>query len=101
MTARYDRDQMIEQAKVTFSATEDESGQADLVSEKGSMVVAAEPEDMKAAFKRAKKIKGYRWVLINESDLFAANTLSLGSKAGMITADGKVLKNADIPRKKI
>ena len=56
---------------------------------------------MKAAFKRIKKVEGYRWVMINKEDLFAANTLSLGSKAGMITADGEVLKNADIPRRKV
>lgn len=99
--ARYTHEQLVEGAKTTFEATEDASGQADLVCEKGSIVVAAAPEDMKGAFKRAKKIDGYRWVLINEGDLFAANTLSLGSKAGMITVDGKILKNADIPRKKI
>ncbi len=101
MSARYNHDQLVEGAKATFDATEDPSGAADLVCEKGSIVVAADPADMKAAFKRAKKVDGYRWVLINEGDLFAANTLSLGSKAGMLTVDGKVLKNADIPRKKV
>ncbi len=99
--ARYDHNQLIEGAKATYDATEDASGEADLVCDKGAIIVAAQPEDMKAAFKRAKKLKGYRWVLINEADLFAANTLSLGSKAGMLTIDGKVLKNADIPRKKV
>lgn len=99
--ARKTRDELIAAAGEVLGASTDDSGQADLVFDRGSMVVAAEAEDFKAAFKRIKKVNGYRWVLMNEEDLFAANTLSLGSKAGLITADGKVLKNADIPRKKI
>ena len=38
--------------------------------ERGAIVVAARAEDLKAAFKRAKKIDGYRWVAINREDLF-------------------------------
>ena len=84
-----------------MEAAPDESGAADLVCPKGHIVVAADPNDMKAAFKRVKKIDGYRWVAINREDLFAANTLSLGSKAGIVDAGGKVLKAPDIPRKKM
>ena len=79
--------------------------EADLVfdkgSIKGSIVLASETGDLKAAFKRAKKINGYRWVAINREDLFGANPLSLGSKAGILDAAGKVLKNADTPRRKV
>lgn len=64
----------------------------------GSVVVAADAGDMKAAFKRLKKCDGYRWIVINRDDLFAANTLSIGSKAGIMDADGKILKAADLPR---
>jgi len=84
-----------------MSATADETGAADLVSDKGSIIVAAEAADLKAAFKRIKKVDGYRWVAINRADLFAANPLSLGSKAGLVDAEGKVLKAADVPRKKM
>ena len=84
-----------------MEASADSSGAADLVSEKGSIIVAAEVDDLKAAFKRIKKVDGYRWVAINREDLFAANTLSLGSKAGLIDQTGKVLKAPDVPRKKI
>lgn len=66
-----------------------------------SVVVAADPTGFKAAFDRLKRIDGYRWVVINRDDLFAANTLSLGSKAGIVDADGTVLKAADLPRRKV
>ncbi|MGI9604705.1 MAG: hypothetical protein ACR2P0_01070 [Acidimicrobiales bacterium] len=98
---RHSHDELVAAAIESLGATADPSGGADLTFDKGSMVVAAEPGDMKAAFKRIKKVDGYRWVLINREDLFAANSLSIGSKAGMITADGTILKQADIPRRKI
>jgi len=43
---------------------------------------------------------GYRWLVINRDDLFAANSLSIGSKAGIIDAEGNVLKAPDLPRRK-
>ncbi len=99
--SRLNRDELISAATENLGASPDPSGAADLVFDRGSIVVAAEVTEFKAAFKRLKKeVDGYRWALINKEDLFAANTLSLGSKAGMITPDGTVLKNADIPRKK-
>lgn len=93
-------EEMSQAAVAQLSAVPDESGEADFTFDKGQLIIAADGQDMKSAFKRAKKLKGYRWVMINEEDLFAANTLSLGSKAGMITPQGKMLKNADVPRKK-
>lgn len=85
-----------------MGAEPDESGAADFVSEeKGWIIVAAEAGEMKSAFKRIKKVDGYRWVMINKDDLFAANSLSIGSKAGLVTPDGTVLKAADLPRRKI
>lgn len=98
--ARMNRDELLAAAATNMSASPDPSGKADLVSEKGSIIAAGEAGEMKNAFKRIKKVEGYRWVIINREDLFAANSLSIGSKAGIITADGSVLKNADIPRKK-
>ena len=99
--SRLDQAQLVEAVAGVMNASPDPSGQADLVSEKGHIIVAANPADFKAAFKRVKKIDGYRWVAINREDLFGANPLSLGSKAGIIDAEGKVLKAADVPRKKM
>ncbi|NNE95519.1 MAG: hypothetical protein HKN24_05770 [Acidimicrobiales bacterium] len=99
--SRMNHDELTEAAKTILNAEPDPSGAADLVCEKGSLVIAADAKEMKKAFKRLKKVDGYRWAVINKEDLFAANTLSIGSKAGMIGADGSVLKNADMPRKKI
>ncbi len=98
--SRLNHDELISAATENLGATPDPSGSADLVFDRGSIVVAAEATDFKKVFKRLKKdVEGYRWALINKEDLFAANTLSLGSKAGMITADGTVLKAAPLPRK--
>lgn len=97
----------LNQAELTAAAVDvldaepDPTGAADLVYAKGSVIVAADMADFKAAFKRIKKVDGYRWVVINREDLFGANTLSLGSKAGIMDAKGSILKQADVPRKKI
>ncbi len=99
--SRFERDGLLEAAQTHFEAQPDPQGQVDLVSERGSIIVAADPKEMKGAFKRIKKVPGYRWVMINREDLFAANSLSIGSKAGIVAADGSVLKNADIPRRKV
>lgn len=99
--ARLNHEQMAAAATAVLGATPDESGNADLVFDKGQLLLAAELNDMKKIFKKAKKLEGYKWVMINGADLVLANTLSIGTKAGILAADGKVLKNADIPRKKV
>lgn len=99
--ARLNQEELIAAVSGFMDASPDATGAADLTSEKGSIVVAAAVDDFKAAFKRIKKVDGYRWVAINREDLFAANTLSLGSKAGLIDQSGKVLKAPDVPRKKM
>lgn len=99
--SRLDAAELKAAVAAALDAQDDASGAADLVSDKGRVVVASDPSEFKAAFGRLKKIDGYRWIAINRDDLFAANTLSIGSKAGIIDATGAVLKAADLPRKKI
>jgi len=100
--SRLTQEELLEAATKEFDAAPDPSGTVDLISERGSICVAAGPDEMKAAFKRIKKaVPGYRWVMINRDDLFAANTLSLGSKAGIMDAQGGILKAANLPRKKV
>jgi hypothetical protein len=98
---RLDRARLTEAVATVMNARPDPTGQADLVCDRGHVVVAAEPAELKEAFSRLKRIDGYRWVAINREDLFAANTASLGSKAGLIDQDGKVLKAPDLPRKPV
>ena len=98
--SRRDKAGLMEAATAIFAAQPDPSGAADLVSEKGAIVVEDDPKQFKAAFKRLKKIEGYRWIVINREDLMLANQLSIGTKAGIVDADGKTLKAADQPRKK-
>ena len=57
--------------------------------------------EFKDDFERLKKLSGYRWIVINRDDLVAINTLSIGSKAGILDAEGKVLKAADMPRRRV
>lgn len=90
--SRLDRDGLIAAALSKFGGETDPTGVADVVAGTESIVVAADQKALKDAFKRAKKIKGYPWVMINRQDLFAANPLSLGSRAGLYDASGAVLK---------
>ncbi|HAI65007.1 MAG TPA: hypothetical protein DDY35_07440 [Acidimicrobiaceae bacterium] len=84
-----------------YGAEADPSGEADLVCAKGALLIAADPKSFKAIFKKAKKMPGYKWVVINKVDIFAANPFSLGSKAGILDEAGNMLKNADVPRKQV
>jgi len=99
--AQHDRDGLVQAAVDHLGASADETGEADLIFDRGSIVVAEGVAFMKEAFAKAKKIEGFRWVLINRGDLFAASQLSIGSKIGILDAGGRVLKAADSPRKKV
>lgn len=96
--ARQTQAELLATAARLFEAEPDPTGAVDLIGKKGSIIVAAAPADLKAAFKRLKKIPGYRWVVLHREDLFLANNLSIGSKAGMMDEQGNVLKEAALPR---
>lgn len=98
---RLDHTGLRDAALVSLEAEVDPTGEADLVWSKGRAVIAADPADFRRAFARLKKVDGYRWLVINRADLFAANALSIGSKAGIIDASGSVLKAADAPRRRV
>ena len=99
--ARLDHDGLLAAAMAVYGAEADPSGEADLVCAKGALLIAADPKGFKAIFKKAKKMPGYKWVVINKADIFAANPFSLGSKAGILDEAGNMLKNADVPRKQV
>ena len=40
------------------------------------------------------------WIAINADDLFTASPRTIGTKVGIVDANGRVLKNADLPRKR-
>lgn len=54
--ARLDQQSLADAISAAVSAQPDPSGQADLVYDKGSIVVAADANDFKNAFKRLKKV---------------------------------------------
>jgi hypothetical protein len=98
--SRLDRDGMIEALRARFSATDDPDGVVDLIADKGRINVAANAAEIKPAIDRLRPLEGYRWLAINTADLFAANPLSIGTKVGIMDPTGKVLKAADLPRKR-
>jgi hypothetical protein len=98
--ARLDRDALIAAASAALRATPDPEGTADLVAERGHINVAAGAAELKGAIGRLGPVGGYRWIVINAGDLFAASPLTLGTKVGILDPTGRVLKAADLPRAK-
>jgi len=98
--ARLDRDALIAAASSALGAGPDPEGTADLVAERGRINVAASAAELKDAVKRLAPLPGYRWIVINPGDLFAASPLTLGTKVGILDPTGRVLKAADLPRPK-
>jgi hypothetical protein len=98
--ARLDRNALIGAASNALGATPDPAGTADLVAERGHINVAASAAELKGAIGRLGTVAGYRWILINAGDLFAASPLTLGTKVGILDPTGRVLKAADLPRAK-
>jgi hypothetical protein len=98
--ARLDRAALLASAASAFGATPDPEGLSDLVANRGHISVAASGAEAGAAVKRLAKVPGYRWLVINATDLFAVNALTIGTKIGIIDESGRVLKNADLPRAK-
>jgi len=98
--SRLDRDAILAAISEKLGATPDPEGVADLVSDKGRINVAASVADVGPAIDRLKPLTGYRWLVINGSDLFAASPKTLGTKVGLLDPTGRVLKAADLPRPK-
>jgi len=98
--ARLDRDAIVSAISAAVGATPDPEGTADLVAERGHLNVAANAADLRGAIQRLVPLRGYRWVVINAVDLFAASPLTLGTKVGILDPTGRVLKAADLPRAK-
>ena len=98
--ARLDRAAIVSSISNALSATADPEGTADLIAERGHINVAATASELRSAVQRLKPLGGYRWLVINEGDLFAASPLTLGTKVGILDPTGRVLKAADLPRPK-
>ena len=98
--SRLDRDALLASAMTALQATLDPDGIADLVASKGRINVAATGSEIGPAVKRLASVGGYRWLVINAADLFAASPLTLGTKVGLLDPTGRVLKAADLPRPK-
>jgi len=98
--SRIDRAAIIAALTARLGAAPDPDGVADLMSSKGRIVVAATPAEIRPAIDRLRPLEGYRWLAINADDLFTASPVTIGTKVGLIDPTGRVLKAADLPRKK-
>lgn len=98
--SRLDRPALIAALIAKLPAAPDPDGIADLVAGQGKIVVAATANDIGPAIDRIKPLDGYRWVAINAADLFVASPKTIGTKVGILDANGRTLKAADLPRKK-
>ena len=98
--SRLDRTAIAEALADKLGATADPEGISDLVASQGRINVAATAADVGPAIDRLKPIEGYRWIAINAGDQFTASPKTIGTKVGIIDPTGKVLKAADLPRKK-
>jgi hypothetical protein len=98
--ARLDREAIVSSISGALGATPDPAGAADLIAERGHINVAATAAELKSAVQRLRPLGGYRWLVINEGDLFSASPLTLGTKVGILDPTGRVLKAADLPRPK-
>jgi len=98
--ARLGREAIVASISDALAATPDPEGTADLIAERGHINVVASAAELKNAIQRLKPLNGYRWIVINEGDLFGASPLTLGTKIGILDPTGRVLKAADLPRAK-
>jgi len=98
--SRLDRDALLAAVAAKLNATPDADGVADLVAASGRINVAATGADIGPAIDRLRPLDGYRWIAINADDLFTASPRTIGTKVGIVDANGRVLKNADLPRKR-
>lgn len=97
---RLDRDGIIASLAERLSAAADPDGIADLVASQGRIVVASASAEIGPAIDRIRPLDGYRWLAINAADLFAASPKTIGTKVGIMDPSGRVLKAADLPRRK-
>jgi hypothetical protein len=98
--SRLDRAAIISSLSDRLAASPDPEGVADLVASKGRINVAADAAEIGLAIDRLKPLEGYRWLAINGADLFTASPKTIGTKVGILDPTGRVLKAADLPRKK-
>nr|MDE0500730.1 hypothetical protein [bacterium] len=91
----------LKQAMIEKLAAEpDPSGTADLVCSKGTLGIAENHKQIKKVVKRLRPLMTYRFLVINRADLFAASPATIGTKIGILDAQGSTLKAADLPRKR-
>jgi hypothetical protein len=98
--ARSDKATIVAALTSAIGASEDPEGLSDLVADKGHINVAADATEIGPAIERLKPLPGYRWIVINPGDLFAASPKTIGTKVGIMDTTGRVLKAADLPRPK-
>lgn len=96
--SRMTHDQLRQAMIDKLAAEPDPEGIADLVCSKGHLGIAADHKQIKKTVKRLRPLMTYRFLVINRGDLFAASPATIGTKIGILDANGSLLKAADLPR---
>ncbi len=98
--SRLNHDQLQQAISAKLSAEPDPTGKADLICSKGALGIAADRKQIKKVVKRLRPLDGYRFLIINRADLFSASPATIGTKIGILDANGGLLKAADLPRRR-
>ena len=98
--SRMTHDELRQAMVEKLAAEPDPDGKADLVCSKGALGIAADHKQIKKVVKRLRPLMSYRFLVINRGDLFAASPATIGTKIGILDANGSLLKAADLPRKR-
>ena len=96
--SRMTHDQLRQAMIDKLAAEPDPEGKADLICSKGHLGIAADHKQIKKTVKRLRPLMTYRFLVINRGDLFAASPATIGTKIGILDANGSLLKAADLPR---
>ena len=98
--SRLKQEQLRQTMVEKLSAEPDPTGKADLVCSKGALGIAADHKQIKTTVKRLRPLMTYRFLVIKRGDLFAASPATIGTKIGILDANGSLLKAADLPRRR-
>ncbi len=93
---RLTRQELIDRLVKRFQGTLDPTGQVDVRTPEGVIIVAPSPDDIPAAIVRLKPLLGYRFLAIHRDDLFVASRATVQTKIGILDETGATLKAPDV-----
>ena len=93
---RLTRQELIDRLCQRLQGTPDPTGQVDVRTSGGVIIVAPSADDIPAAIARLKPLLGYRFLAIHRDDLFVASRATIQTKIGILDETGATLKAPDV-----